>query len=248
MTRLLQSLRFDEPVAVIGDIHGCCELLAALLARLGAMPLLVIGDVIDRGPDSRAVVDILAERGARGVLGNHEEWFMAWFQGRGLDDLALRDWMGGRETLASYGVVGTTPREVEGQGWRLPQDHRVWFESLALAIDLEVQGRRYWIVHAGIPGHLELPRRSRADAIPWLVEAHPRDMRWTVTAPEDMPAVDRTVIMGHVVQDNPRDLGHVIAIDTGAGTLGEKGRLTAVVLPERKFVTVGHQSTPARRP
>jgi len=248
MTPAIQTLRFDEPVAVIGDIHGCRDLLAALLARLGDMPVLVIGDVVDRGPDSRGVVDLLMERGVRGVLGNHEEWLMAWFQGQGFDDLALKYWMGGAATLASYGVTGTTVREVETQAWRVPQEHRVWLESLALAIDLDVKGHPFWVLHAGIPMHLELPRRSRADVVPFLVETHPRDLRWTVTDPEDMLTIDRPVVMGHVVRDEPGDLGHVIAIDTGAGTLAEKGRLTAVVLPERRFVTVGHQRTAENRP
>ena len=47
------------------------------------------------------------------------------------------------------------------------------------------------------------------------------------------------MIMGHVALNDPLDTGDVLAIDTGAGALGRHGRLTAVVLPQRKFVTVG---------
>ncbi len=240
MSPAIQSVRFDHPVAVIGDIHGSRSLLEELLARLGELPVLVLGDVVDRGPDSMAVVDVLLRRGARGVVGNHEEWFIAWYRGEGFDDLALKYWMGGEATLDSYGVAARTPREIESQLRRVPPEHRAWFDSLALVMDLEVQGHRYWLIHAGIPGHLGITGARASDVVPWLVQRHPRTLTWSVTKPEDMIAVDRTVVMGHLPRDQPIDLGHVIAIDTGAGTLGDEGRLTAVVLPSRRFVTVGY--------
>ena len=56
-------------------------------------------------------------------------------------------------------------------------------------------------------------------------------------------AVDRPVIVGHQPLVEPIDGGHVIALDSGAGTVAD-GRLTAVLLPERRFVTAGE--TPSR--
>jgi serine/threonine protein phosphatase 1 len=224
---------------VIGDIHGCRDLLERLLARLGDMPVLVLGDVVDRGSDARGVVDALVARGASGVLGNHEEWLLAWLRGEGFDSFALKYWMGGDATLASYGVAGRTPRLVEAETWRVPAEHRAWLESLALVVDLDVQGERYWLIHAGIPSHLDLTGVPVRGVVPWIVEHHPRTLRWSVTRPDDAIPADRCVVMGHVPLAEPVDLGHVIAIDTGAGTLADEGRLTAVVLPDRRFVTVG---------
>lgn len=62
-------------------------------------------------------------------------------------------------------------------------------------------------------------------------------LRWPSTEPEMMLPVDRTVIMGHVPQRKAVDTGELIALDTGAGTCAP-WKLTAVILPERRFVSV----------
>jgi hypothetical protein len=84
MTPLVQPLNDDDGVDIIGDVHGEIEALRALLARLGCdvergrsqRPIVFVGDLIDRGPDSVAVVDLVmhlvASGAAKMVLGNHE--------------------------------------------------------------------------------------------------------------------------------------------------------------------------------
>jgi serine/threonine protein phosphatase 1 len=234
----VQTLDFDQPVAVIGDIHGRSDLLQRLLARLpDDMPIIVVGDVGDRGPDTRGVVDTLLARGAVGVRGNHEEWLVDWAEGHGFDDLALHPAMGGEHTLASYGVLARTVEGIEAERWRVPEAHRAWLGRLALALDLGVGGERYWVVHAGIPSTVNLSGVAFDDVVPFLVRTHPATLLWAKNDPEEMLPVDRTVIMGHVRRRAPLDTGDVLAIDTGAGTIGTGG-LTAVVLPERRFVTV----------
>lgn len=104
----VRAVDLPGPVAVIGDIHGRRDLLDALLARLGDMPIICVGDVCDRGPDTRGVLDRLIERRALGVFGNHDLWLAAWASGEGFDRLALG--IGGAATLASYGVTATRPR------------------------------------------------------------------------------------------------------------------------------------------
>jgi serine/threonine protein phosphatase 1 len=116
--------RFDSTVAVIGDIHGCVDLLRDLLDRVGSLPIVCVGDVCDHGPDTKGVIELLIERAALSVRGNHEEWLIPWVLGHGFDSFALNPMMGGRATLASYGVVGVTPREIEAQSWRVPEAHR----------------------------------------------------------------------------------------------------------------------------
>lgn len=233
----LRRLRFDEPVAVVGDIHGQADLLRALLARLPpSMPVLVLGDLCDRGPDARGVIDALVARGADGVRGNHDEWLTAWASGDGFDSAALSPLMGGEATLASYGVIGRTPREIEAQAWRVPATHRAFLERLAVAIDLDVQGHRFWLVHAGIPSTEPFVGLSAAEVVPHCVRENRAALLWAAVDPEAMVPVDRTVVMGHVPRRRPLDTGHVLAIDTGCGTLRE-GALTAVVVPDRRFVT-----------
>lgn len=62
---------------------------------------------------------------------------------------------------------------------------------------------------------------------------------------DDRPAGGATVLMGHVPSDEARDLGHLIALDTGAGLWPTRGRLSALVLPERRVVTVDARWTGA---
>src|SRR5688572_21555139 len=82
----VKTLRYEQPVAVIGDIHGRADLLARLLEALPAdMPILVTGDVGDRGPDTRGVLDLLLARGAEGTRGNHDEWLTTWALGGPFD-------------------------------------------------------------------------------------------------------------------------------------------------------------------
>lgn len=237
-TSPILALDYGSPVAVIGDIHGCADLLEELLLRLEDLPVLVAGDICDRGPHSRRVLELLLERGARGVRGNHEEWLLAWIRRRGFEDFALHPLMGGAATLESYGVGGETPRQIEAQWHRVPPEHRRWLEQLALVVDLSVMGERYWLVHAGIPPVTSDEPVTSEQVVRYLVDNQPHTLLWGGTPPHAMPALDRTVIMGHMVLDEPLDTGPVIALDTGAGTR-EGGRLSAVVLPQRRFITVG---------
>jgi serine/threonine protein phosphatase 1 len=234
----IQSISSPHPTAVIGDIHGRLDLLDRLLPRLGSRRIVVIGDVIDRGPDTRTVIHRLIARSAVGVRGNHEEWLLAWLRGEGLDDWAIKPKMGGLATLRSYGAVGDTRSALEPQVRCIPNDHRVFLESLALVGDLEVMGQRYWLVHAGIPTHVSLAGVPFDRVVLHLADQHAHDLLWASNDPEAMLPLGRAVIMGHQPREAPLDTGDVIAIDTGAGTL-DGGRLTALLLPERTFVSVG---------
>lgn len=173
--------------------------------------------------------------GARGVRGNHEEWITQWTAGEGLDEMAL--YMGGPATLESYGVDPTLSiPEIEEAHESVPASHRAYFASLPCVMDLRVDDERYWLIHAGLPAK---PRIMRDDEIPDLARSHRITLLWSKTPTSEMSRVDSTVIYGHVPDVEPHDLGAFIGIDTGAGRYPDTGRLTAVVLPERRFVTVG---------
>ena len=231
------SVEFDQPVAVIGDIHGRSDQLAALLDQLGDLRIVVAGDLCDRGPDTRGVLDLLISRQALGVRGNHEEWFSKFMSGHGFERYALGPVMGGRNTLGSYGVDMGRIEGIAAQWEMVPRAHETFINSLGTAMDLRVGGESFWIIHAGIPLFRNTGDVPSEAIVPWMAQHHPDSLLWGNTQPEDMQRVDRTVVMGHMIQPRPIDLGHVIAIDTGAGTL-PMGPLTAVVLPERRFVSV----------
>ena len=111
----------------IGDIHGCSAGLATLIDTIGPGPedvIVTLGDHIDRGPDSRGVLDQLLDLAGRcrlvPLLGNHEELL-----NDALADLsALRRWLtlGGTTTLRSYGWAPGGPRRALAD-W-IPEPHR----------------------------------------------------------------------------------------------------------------------------
>lgn len=232
----LQERQYGEPVAIIGDIHGQVEMLRALLEQIGSRPVLVTGDVGDRGPDTKGVIDLLVQRKAAGVLGNHDEWLRDYAIGGKFDNYSLSPVMGGQATLTSYDIEGRNSSLIESQYRKIPKAHRVWLQSLPIVLDLTVMGDKYWLTHAGVP-----PAASQYGLPPHQVLRHlatlPTSMTmWHAYPPQHMSPMDRPVIMGHIVQPVPFDSGHMIAIDTGAGFPGRK--LTALLLPERTFIQV----------
>src|SRR5262249_34116860 len=111
----------------IGDIHGCLDALATLIDAIGLGSedtLITLGDHIDRGPDSRGVVDRLLALTGRcrlaPLLGDHEEMLLDALR----DTTALRRWLrcGGVETLRSYGWAPSGPRRALAD-W-IPEQHR----------------------------------------------------------------------------------------------------------------------------
>jgi serine/threonine protein phosphatase 1 len=157
----------------IGDVHGCFDKLVRLIDRCMAhagarqRKFVFIGDYIDRGPDSRAVVELLIEMQSKmsGVIclrGNHEAMVVTAAEE---GDRTEAWWLdnGGPETLLSYGVR----RAAE-----LPADHLRWFRSLPLSYD---DGRRYF-VHAGVDPERPLDRQDEHDQL-WIREAFLYDER-----------------------------------------------------------------------
>lgn len=224
----------DGKVAVIGDIHGRSDLLQKLLKKIPKeTQIIVTGDVCDRGPNTKEVIDILIDIDAIGAMGNHEEWLHRWASGGGFDRNALM--MGAEATLTSYGSIGKSPREVEAEKYLVPSSHLKWLENLGRVIDLEVQGNKYWVIHSGIPTNIDFTGRKKEDIVPWMVKNKPNSLLWGVLGPEETLEVDRIVIMGHIINPKPIMSGSTIGIDTGCGTI-KNGYLSAILLPEKKFI------------
>lgn len=219
----------------IGDVHGC---VAELDRLLGAIPVAsgdtvaFVGDYIDRGPDSRAVLDLLLDwrtrAPARAVFlkGNHEDMALA-FLGRAgqWGEAWLRN--GGTATLRSYGIDPHAPRgEVAA---RIPPAHLAFLSEL----EMRFTWNDYRVVHAGIrPG------------VPWDAQRS-EDLLWIreefLDHPHDLGA---TVIFGHtphrrVVEGLPYKIG----IDTGC-VYG--GALTCLALPEGRVYQVRLGDTSVR--
>jgi Calcineurin-like phosphoesterase len=221
----------------VGDIHGERDMLRELLARLPLVPgdrVVFVGDYVDRGPDSKGVVDELIAFSQRHVceflLGNHESMFLDFLGWQGSEyfggDAFLMN--GGDRTLASYDFF----RQI-GPGkpeFALPRGHEDFFRRLKL---FHREGD-YLFLHAGIGRDL----LGETDVDWALKRAHTEDLLWD-RASADLPhALGVTIVYGHTpatdfqVRWNPP---FSIGIDTGA-VYG--GRLTAIRLPDETLFQV----------
>ena len=212
-----------EPVYAIGDIHGQIGQLEQALRWIetdgGADARIVfLGDYVDRGPDSRAVLELLADGQATGrnwfpLLGNHDRMF-AWFlQDEPRHDPHLHvglhwlhDRIGGRETLASYGVrwaPETRLRDVHDRARHaIPQAHAAFLSALPTLWETE----ELVFVHAGLRPGVALAAQEEDDLI-WIrrefldhAEPHPK-----------------LVVHGHTAIAEATHHGNRVNLDTGAG-------------------------------
>ena len=203
----------------IGDIHGRADLLLDLQAQIeadarsytGHLMMLYLGDYIDRGSQSRQVVEMLLERPLEGfetihLKGNHEQALLDFL--RYPEDTAAWLDFGGLETLDSYGLsLGFQPRKQDlGELARqleavLPDAHRAFFESGLL----HWRGGDYLFVHAGIRPGVALDAQHEEDLM-WIREEFTGSHR-------DHGAV---VVHGHTISPEPEFRFNRIGLDTGA--------------------------------
>ncbi len=211
-----------ERVFAIGDIHGYLNKLKRLIGRIkpdAEKDLLVfIGDYIDRGPDSKGVVDYLINLQSRQatnmvcLLGNHEKMFMDYLtNGKEKWSFLMN---GGVDTLKSYNIKENQSKKV------LPREHIVFFKSLRPYYETE----DYIFVHAGLRAGIPLSEQKLDDLI-WI--------RKEFT--ESNYNFGKLVIFGHTPLTRPLVAPTKIGIDTGAGY---DGKLTALELLEMRFYSV----------
>lgn len=216
----------------VGDVHGCAATLDALLSKVDPTPedhLVFVGDYIDRGPNSKRVIERLLElreqQSCTFLRGNHEA-LMLDYLGAGDDQAAatnaLRLWQrnGGGYTLESYADERTV---------HLPEAHIAFVRSTELYH--ETPG--FFFVHAGLkPGRTIEENVEDGDDRTFLWE------RGHLEA--EALAWEKPVVCGHTPQPEPINREKLIAIDTGCVYHQRPGlgRLTAVRLPEREFVSV----------
>ena len=216
---------------VVGDIHGRLDLLERLLDKIHAdiaqrpsrKTLLVsVGDLIDRGPSSRQVVELLRtyrHEGVRAVflLGNHEEVLLRVLEG---DASLIPSWLrfGGAQCLESYGVdplllTGLSDdRIIDRVRQAVPRKH---VEFLRSFVDTCRFGD-YLFVHAGIRPGVELQEQRQKD-LRWIREPFLAD---------DTPH-GFVVVHGHTITNEVEERPNRIGIDTGAFATGV---LTAVAI------------------
>jgi serine/threonine protein phosphatase 1 len=217
-------------IYAIGDIHGRRDLLdrmiEAICRDLKAYPVehaltVTLGDYVDRGPDSRGVVERLAENPFPtdfvALKGNHEEMLARFLR----DPSVGGEWSrsGGLETLHSYGIdVGPLMR---GRGCgaaaaafekALPPAHMAFFASLRVCLSIG----RYFFCHAGVRPGIPFTHQQEHDLL-WIREEFLHDRT----------DFGKVVVHGHTPSLSPEIRPNRINVDTGAFITG---RLTCAVL------------------
>ena len=211
----------SEKTFVMGDIHGCLDMFKRLMDMIAWRPdrdrLIVLGDYVDRGENSKGVVDyILALRRCSSqiecLIGNHEALFLDFISGK---DQGLYFRNGGWSTLESYRAD-----KPEGGGELIPPDHLAYFRSLNTYMEIE----EYYIVHAGFRPGLDIKKQTLEDMV-WIREPF-------IYSTYDF---GKKVIFGHTPFYEPLIMDNKIGLDTGA-VYGN--RLTCLELPEFRFHSV----------
>ena len=220
-------------VYAIGDIHGRADLLERLIIRLRndadqmetgtTATLIFLGDYVDRGFQSREVIDFLLSDACCGfetvfLKGNHELAMLEFLK----DPSTGPRWAtyGGAETLVSYGVQPPGPDEPP-ESWRraceefskaLPDAHLQFLTRLPVSVRLG----DYLFVHAGVRPDVPLDAQSETDML-WIRDDFINDHK----------LFDAVIVHGHTPVNVPYRDARRIGVDTGAYM---SGRLTAVRL------------------
>lgn len=209
----------------IGDVHGSLDKLKSLVeaclehADGRDMRLVLLGDYIDRGPDSAGVVRLLMslqlelQEHLIALKGNHEAWALALLDGEAEVGMWLRN--GGGETLASYAAKDIGD---------LPRTHLDWMRSLRLSYD---DGRRFF-VHAGVDPGKPLDAQDE-DTLLWIREPFLTDAR----------DYGRLIVHGHtpLTSEKPDLRGNRLNLDTAA-VFG--GPLTAALFDDTQTEPVAY--------
>lgn len=227
-------LEAGRTIYAIGDVHGRADCLRRLLdvinddvSASGAVTpvLLFLGDYIDRGDESRSVIETCTDirsvwrNEAVFLRGNHEDAMLTFLS----DPIGGAAWLrfGGLSTLMSYGVPNVSESMSESRlieasetlARHLPRNHRAFLETTRLA---HTEGNVHFC-HAGIDPGADIGNQS------------PRTLMWgegTDTPSMDYPYI---VVHGHVVVDAPVMHGREVNVDTGAYF---SGRLTCACVAD----------------
>lgn len=214
----------------IGDVHGRLDLLAAMHARIWDeierdrptdWRIIHVGDYVDRGPDSKGVLDFLVAGSARdervmALKGNHDQGFQDFLDGNARSHLFVD--FGGETTCRSYGVAPDFSSQAALRATRtklakaMPHDHRVFLESLATSLEFG----DFFFCHAGIQPGVPLDRQDPDDLM-WIRNAF---LKWPGLHP-------KIIVHGHTPQNEADVLANRVNVDTLAYA---SGVLTALVV------------------
>lgn len=252
----------DDTIAVIGDIHGCPETLLEMLDRLPntITDIYSVGDLIDRGLNSKRVVQICIDNNIQAVRGNHEDMFLDFManggkMGQGCDktlesyDEGIFLMNGGNATTASYGGCSYNFNGVYDSSGnfikppKIPKEHLDYFEAMPYYIETE----DLIISHAGI--HPLYAKGDMGQGV-WSDINNGKAMYSLMWNRSNIAKVGHKLqIFGHtpvtkvehIEKYNPlNETGDLIGIniDTGCGKRMFTSKLSVILYPSLKEISI----------
>ncbi|WP_420004402.1 metallophosphoesterase [Arenibacterium sp. LLYu02] len=223
MSRKLSLPQAPAYTYAVGDLHGRFDLYKKLEdhiitehAKDSAPVLLVLlGDIIDRGPQSAELIEHLCAPPPKGLvrvalMGNHEEMFNRFLSA----PERSKDWIswGGEETLASYGIYLDRSLPMEDalrRAWlsgsvNIPKAHRTFFETLPISLTLP----DWFFCHASIDPAIALDAQPKSE----LLWGNPSRLQGRT--------LEKVIVHGHVIVETPRLEDWEVNLDTGAYKTG----------------------------
>ncbi len=226
-------------IGIIGDVHGCLGEFQDLYAKLkseGITHIFHLGDLVDRGPDSAGVVRFCREHDLRGVMGNHESTLLALIERMEKADFDPAKLSGAKAERLP--VARSLSCEDIDYLKRLPKLHALDEFHIVLVHGGLWPRRNLWEQDRSIL-HLQAINPERPGEVRWLNkpgEYSSDENRAEGFVPwQELYDGPETVVYGHTVYAEPHIRPNSIGIDTGC-VFG--GRLTALILPDYRFVSV----------
>jgi len=210
---------------VVGDVHGCFYTLKKLLEKLPLdAEVIFVGDLCDRGLNTKEVIELVMQKNYRCILGNHDDYMISHIQ-ECMDNKELcvrwkiEDYMGGEQTLQSY-----------ENDYEVMLKHVSWLEKMPRYIEVD----KYFITHGFCLPYYK--RRDSSQAHIGLLKNRISDEEeWGDDWEKDWKSYDVINIFGHTHYDKVEIGDKYYGIDTGC-VYG--GKLTAIQLGSMKIIDV----------
>jgi serine/threonine protein phosphatase 1 len=221
-------------IVIIGDIHGCHKELVQLLEALpkDIEKIYSVGDLIDRGPESKKVVQECIDRGIICVRGNHEDMFLDFLDGckRYSEGIFIQN--GGGKTIRDYGgesfeIKGMYGSSNHTSNCEVPDNHLKFMKAMPYFIETD----DFILTHGGVPEWMGEDFRDKEPG-------SEVELMWNRGRTHG--DLGKVQISGHTPVQEPHLVKGAINIDTGC-IFGNK--LSALILPSMEVISVkGHNS------
>ena len=261
----------SDKIAVFADVHGKADQLEKLISKIRVkhsdIEIYSLGDLIDRGPNSREVIRICIREGIKANQGNHDRWLIDLVSRGIFDPFCIKPIMGGLATLESFDVDYFSDGTNYFPNGRpdadlamnlltnMTKEERDWIKSIPPYRKLEVGGETFWLLHAGLTKpNAALYKVKTKDPITYYSDDEMMErlvsgpgvnnILWPTPnfgsfgRPDNLFHFENAVqVFGHRPNKKPIIKPHFIAMDTGCGTC-EPFTLSAIILPDREVISV----------